>query len=241
MNKNKEYREDEIVKRNIDLYNNHRDEFLKEASELLINNKSTNSSYNKIINNSHNKTLITDKKNEPNKKIEFDDYIIAYVGKNYEYFTKERFSICFLIFRSLYLFYRKYYKFLPIQILLDILLLFSLPLCLFIIIAILVSSTAPNEGTYTFSSIFLPTFFLLLPIIITIINIIIAKNFNKKYYTYVKKEVERIKKENNNTSPEKILEICKKEGGTNGIIDIILFLLVLIILIFTIYSILCRQ
>lgn len=120
-----------------------------------------------------------------------DDYLKAYIGKNYDKIIKQKFSIPTFIFGPLYFLYRKMYIYAPVYLLLLILL-----------------------GPIT--------------------TLIISFFFNKIYIYHANKKIKEIKQKYNTESEEQILEHCKKSGGRNIIIPI---LIGIILIIFIIYNI----
>lgn len=75
---------------------------------------------------------------------------------------------------------------------------------------------------------FLPS--IIYTIIVFAFVIVLGINFNKWYVAYAKKQVEKIKMSNQNINENELINICKKKGGTN------IWLAILIYAIFAIVS-----
>lgn len=61
------------------------------------------------------------------------------------------------------------------------------------------------------SILFLPE----LIFILFFVNIIVATNFNKLYYTFATKKVDNLKQKNENKDSTELLQLAKRKGGTN--------------------------
>ena len=68
---------------------------------------------------------------------------------------------------------------------------------------------------------FLPSFS---PFILLVIDIVISVQFKEIYLNHVKEQVEKIKRENPEKTQEQLISICRKKGGTAGLLLIIIFI-----------------
>lgn len=76
--------------------------------------------------------------------------------------------------------------------------------------------------------------------VLFIVNIIVATNFNKLYYSFATKKVNNLKQKNENKSTTDLLQLCKQKGGTNigmAITTIILIFAITFVSAFTYYFI----
>lgn len=86
------------------------------------------------------------------------------------------------------------------------------------------------------SILFLPE----LIFILFFVNIIVATNFNKLYYSFATKKVDNLKRKNENKSTRELVELCKQKGGTSigmAITAVILLCAITFIATFTYYFI----
>ncbi len=66
-------------------------------------------------------------------------------------------------------------------------------------------------------------------IIVLIFLIVLGINFNKWYIVYVKKQIQKIKTNNPNASENELINICRKQGGTNIWMSIVIYIVFVII------------
>ena len=130
-----------------------------------------------------------------------DDLIEDFVGKNYEKISKRKYNLSAFFFNVFYLLYRKLY--------LEGIVLF------FVLI---------------FSSLFLsiinPGIALLLEVLI---SLILCFLFNKYYLGKAKKKIDKIKSKNKSKSITDLKNVCKKAGGTNIVLSILISVLLTIV------------
>lgn len=60
-------------------------------------------------------------------------------------------------------------------------------------------------------------------------SIVLGLNFNKWYIIYSRKQINKIKTNNHNISENELINICKKKGGTNIWLAIIIYVIFFII------------
>lgn len=132
--------------------------------------------------------------------ISSDDLMEDFIGKNYEKISKRKYNFAAFFFNIFYLMYRKMY--------LEGIVLFILMIGLqLLLIAI------P----------FVPA------LIDLIINLLLLFMFNKIYVKKAKKKIEKIINKNKNKSISDLRNICKKAGGTNLILTIILSIVLILL------------
>ena len=211
---NNNYLDDEQVKKNMELFNSDREKFMKEANVLdfAVKKNSEISNDNEIIDESENNVIGNlNEEYEANQLIGEDDYLKAYIGKNYDSFKNGGFSWNYFFLRSTYLLYRKMYLAAFIHGILDY---------FFVVVCIcLWFSSFPGFGHDTFSD------FLYIFLFNLLLFIIIGFKFKNLYCKFAKKKVKLIVNNNSSLPQQEILEICSKRGGTIKLeSDIIIFL-----------------
>lgn len=144
------------------------------------------------------------------EQIEEESYLIEYIGNNYESFAKGGFSFCYFFLGDLYALYRKQY----------ILLLYRFLAVAIQLIYIYIFQSYSTDTMFYISYIILYIFLELAPSIF----------FKKYYYHKCKRQVEKIKKENQDKSPTDIKLICSSKGGTSIIIPIIAIIIIFAII-----------
>lgn len=174
------YLQDDQVKANLLFYNENKESFKNQATKLSIS--SASSIYV-----------------EPNF-----EYLIAYIGDNYESFQKGGFSFCSFFFGDYYLIYRKLYLFWILRYLVRVVILLSMLVLYF------------SPSSYSEMIIFLLLFF---EFLIEISPCFFIKSI---YYKYASSKVEQILNNNSDKNKEELLEICRKKGGTS-ILSVVIF------------------
>jgi len=155
-----------------------------------------------------------------------EELVNAYIGKNADK-LKKGFSWNTLIFGVLYVLYRKMWLLGLCWILINVGIK-TMPVLLDINLPS-ITQLFKNFDWYEWWQIAL----VLLPYII---NIIMAFLFKKTYSKIVTKKVERIKLENNEKTPDELIQICNKKGGTTKLPVIILILIYIGINIYGAYQ-----
>lgn len=154
------------------------------------------------------------KEEEPKEKKEEQDEIIhilqsniphmeqrrmVYVGKNYVKISTKKFSLSALLLNLFYLLYRKRYL---------------LAIAGMFLIALL-----------TLLSRYFSIVRIIIGIVVIIIAIILGLTFNQYYIKVVNKKVKKLQEKNLELNAEEFLKLCKKKGGTNIILAIIIYIL----------------
>lgn len=154
------------------------------------------------MNNENNKVVFNSKQTSQllnNNVIDDETLIDAYIGNNSDKLRTGTFSWCTFFLGIFYLVYRRMW-------------LFAL---IVYIISIMIDNFVKSE---------------LLNIIIGIVVAIVeAAIFKNIYVSKVRKKVEKIKKENQDKSPEQLVNICSLRGGPSILYTLILIILLLII------------
>lgn len=132
---------------------------------------------------------------------------MAYIGKNYVKMSKRGFSIPAFFFNWIYLIYRKTY----------------LPAILEIIIIIVLAIMSK----YTTTAI------VILIAFIIVTSILLGIKFNSWYVKHVTKKAKKIKNKKYRLNAEEFIKLCRKKGGTNPLLAII----ICIIFVITMYII----
>ena len=65
--------------------------------------------------------------------------------------------------------------------------------------------------------------------LIFVFAIVLGVNFNKWYIVYLKKQIEKIKINNQNVSENELINICRQKGGTNIWMSIIIYIIFVIV------------
>lgn len=130
--------------------------------------------------------------------ISTDDLLSEYIQKNYNKFMKRKFNLSAFFFGSSYMLFRKMY----IE---------------GIILSIVLTSA------YYLLMILNPFIPLVLNLLISIIFCFI---FNKIYVNNVRKKIDKMKSKNKTISANELKKLCKKKGGTNLIVAIILSIII---------------
>lgn len=177
------YLQDDQVKANLNFYNDNKESFKNQTATLSINSAAG--------------VLV-----EPNL-----EYLLAYIGDNYDSFQKGGFSWCCFFFGDFYLIYRKLYLVWGLKFLIRIALFLSI-LVLYI------------NSNFEMSWLILLLFFF--DFVVEILPSFLFKSF---YYKYASSKVNQILKANPNMSKKELLDICQKKGGTSIITAVIFFLI----------------
>lgn len=124
---------------------------------------------------------------------------MVYVGKNYVKISTKKFSRSALLLNLFYLLYRKRYL---------------LAIAGMFLIALL-----------TLLSRYFSIVRIVIGIVVIIIAIVLGLTFNQYYIKVVNKKVKKLQEKNLELNAEEFLKLCKKKGGTNIILAIIIYIL----------------
>lgn len=124
---------------------------------------------------------------------------MVYVGKNYVKISTKKFSQSALLLNLFYLLYRKRYL---------------LAIAGMFLIALL-----------TLLSRYFSIVRIVIGIVVIIIAIVLGLTFNQYYIKVVNKKVKKLQEKNLELNAEEFLKLCKKKGGTNIILAIIIYIL----------------
>lgn len=176
----------------------------KQCLNCGFKNKITIETYNKKITEKILNSLNEKEPEETNEK----KFINAYIGKKFQniYYYQNFISGSYLIFGPAYLLYRKMYL---------------SGTTLLILTNILIFLSITNKYSFIFIWINL------------LITLFLSTKIKKIYIKHCKKKINNIKNTSKNKTEEEILNILKKNGGTNKLLAIISLTITTIIIIFS--------
>jgi len=190
--------------RNINVNNNVSNELnnQKQTANQNINSSNQFVNNNGVAYSSHNKAF---NNNDIINEINQNDILLnAYIGKNIDKLTNNKFSWCCFFFGPFYTLYRKMWKFTFIWFLIVILINFLL-----------------HETGIINSFIGL------------IVNIIAAIIFKERYLVKANNMIKKVKIKYPNSSIDDLAKICKKCGGTSAVPIILLIIMLLAVLVYS--------